>query len=115
MRFNKTHIVLIKATTGNYGYDVKEIDINSGLFRDTNIDSSKTHIRVKEEVFAEQIIYGEDSLPLSAGEIEMLEMKFNSIRAQKGWSPVVFRKTQEVNDEVSNSPEIQGQKKAKAV
>ena len=112
--FRKTHRLLVKSTETDYKYNTVEIDINTGLYRRTEVDSKSTVIRVNSEIYGEQIGYSQN-VPLSIEDIELLEAKFNSVREEKGWNTLEFRKSREVQDEVSSSPEVQGEKEAETV
>ena len=111
MAFKKTHRLLVKAVEGDYGYYTVEIDINSGLFRKAEVNSNDTIIRVKSEVYGEQLCAG-SNVPLSMEDIELLEAKFNSVRGDKGWDSITFRRAEEVENEVSSTSEVQGQEEA---
>lgn len=106
--FIKTHRVLIKSTEEDFKYYTVEIDINSGYFKKTTVDSKDTKIRVNSNIFGEYFAAG-DTHPLSDEDIIRIEGLFNAVRATREWAPVEFRRTKEVENEVSNTPEIQGQ------
>ena len=91
--FKVSHTILDKATDTDYGYEVIDIDINSGLFKRKIVKSSNTSIRVNQEIFGETT-----RGRMLTAEVKDITHKFNEVRKQKGFEPVVFRCLEEANE-----------------
>lgn len=91
--------------------------MNNGLFKVIEVKASNTLIRVKSEIYGEVFSLNGQLNILTVEQVEQLELQFNELRIEKGWSTVKFRvdKEKEVNNDLSNSSEVQGQKTAKTL
>ena len=87
MVYKATHRILNKATETNFEYEIVEIDINSGLYKVKQIKASETKIRVKKEVYGENI----NGSSLNIESIKELQKTFNDLRATKDWDAFNFR------------------------
>jgi len=114
-----------KASSDNHTYETVELDINSGLFKKSEVDSSDTFIRVNSDIFGEEFNKGK-TYKLTGPQVKELETQFNAVRAERDWAPVEFRTTKEIskieknalpdevkflvegNNEMSSAPEVQG-------
>lgn len=125
LTFKRTHRVVKKASSDNHTYETVELDINSGLFKKSEVDSSDTFIRVNSGIFGEEFNKGK-TYKLTGPQVKELETQFNAVRAERDWAPVEFRTTKEIskiennalpdevkflvegNNEMSSAPEVQG-------
>lgn len=93
LKFNKTHRILVAATSGNHGYDMVDIDVENGTFHKNNVGQEETKIRVKKKLFAEKLCYngGKDyNIPLKEKEALKIVEKFNLKREELGFKPLEF-------------------------
>lgn len=88
--YNKTHRMLEKATDDGFGYHVIEIDIYNGMLKRYIVKCSETLIRVKEEIFGEKFCATKTTI-LSKEQVLQIEIEFNEVRVNKGWTEIKFR------------------------
>jgi len=96
--FAPTHRVIVNASAKR-GYNILSIDVNTGLFKQDNINQNDTKIRVNNNILGEKLHYSGNK-SLTPKEILAVCKAFNARREEAGFKSLSFNR---IEDEYAKS------------